>query len=97
MNNKTELRAVKARLNPITYRLCVELNNDVVVEFPCKKLQGLENATPSQIARVQVTPSGYGLHWEELDVDLAVPQLVGGIFGTKAWMAKLDRQRSSSN
>jgi Protein of unknown function (DUF2442) len=38
-----------------------------------------------------VTPSGYGLHWESLDVDLGVPQLVAGIFGTKAWMAKLER------
>jgi Protein of unknown function (DUF2442) len=38
-----------------------------------------------------VTPSGYGLHWESLDVDLGVPQLVAGIFGTKAWMTELGR------
>jgi hypothetical protein len=33
----------------------------------------------------------YGLHWESLDVDLGVPELIAGVFGTKAWMTELGR------
>jgi len=32
------------------------------------------------------------LHWESLDADLRVPQLVSGLFGSKAWMTELGRQ-----
>jgi hypothetical protein len=35
---------------------------------------------------------GIGLHWEQLDVDVSVPGLLAGLFGTKAWM---DRQRAA--
>jgi hypothetical protein len=52
--------------------------------------------TPKQLAEVEVTPSGYGLHWESLDVDLGVPELVAGLFGTKAWMSELGRQGGQS-
>jgi hypothetical protein len=31
-------------------------------------------------------------HWESLDVDLGVPELVAGLFSTKTWMAELGRQ-----
>jgi hypothetical protein len=56
----------------------------------------LEDATPRQLAEVEVTPSGYGLHWESLDVDLGVPELVAGLFGSKAWMSELGRQGGKS-
>lgn len=29
-----------------------------------------------------------GLHWEALDVDLSIPGLLTGLFGTKAYMAR---------
>jgi hypothetical protein len=31
---------------------------------------------------------GFNLHWPTLDVDLYVPALVSGIFGTRDWMSK---------
>ena len=87
----TEPRAVKAWYAADTDRIFIELNTSIIMGFPCGMLQGLNNATPEQLAEVEVTPSGYGLHWESLDVDLGVPQLVAGLFGTKAWMAELGR------
>ncbi len=51
-------------------------------------LQGLQDAPPEQLAEVEISPSGYGLHWESLDADLAVPALMSQIFGSGAWMAK---------
>jgi hypothetical protein len=86
----TEPRAVDAWSD--AERIFLELTNGVVMGFPYELLQGLEQATPEQLAKVEVTPSGYGLHWEQLDVDLGVPQLVAGVFGTKAWMTELGRR-----
>lgn len=84
---QTEPRAVKAWYDSSSDRLCVDLRSGVGVMIPRRFLQGLAEATLDQVTAVEVTPSGYGLHWEELDVDLAVPQLVAGIFGTRSWMA----------
>lgn len=88
----TEPRAVKAWYEIDSARIFIEIKNGVVMGFPSKLLQGLELATPEQLAEVEVMPSGYGLHWENLDVDLGVPQLVSGIFGTQTWMKELGRR-----
>ncbi len=88
----TEPRAVKAWYAADTERVFIELNNGVVMGFPYQLLQGLDDATPKQLAEVELTPTGSGLHWETLDVDLGVPQLVSGLFGSKAWMTELGRQ-----
>lgn len=72
-------------------RIFIEIKNGIVMGFPYQLLEGLESATPEQLGEVKVTPSGYGLHWESLDVDLGVSQLVAGILGTKTGMKKLGR------
>ena len=38
---------------------------------------------------------GSGLHWKTLDVDLSVPDLLAGLFGTKAYMARRAGQARS--
>jgi Protein of unknown function (DUF2442) len=90
--DETEQRAVKAWYAADTERVFIELNTGIVMGFPYGLLQGLNDATSKQLAEVEITPSGYGLHWESLDVDLGVPELVAGLFGTKAWMSELGRQ-----
>jgi hypothetical protein len=87
----TEPRAVKAWYEQTSARVFIEIKNGVVMGFPYQLLEGLESATPEQLAEVEITLSGYGLHWESLDVDLGVPQLVTGVFGTKTWMKELGR------
>jgi hypothetical protein len=90
--DNTEPRAVKAWYEIQSERIFIEMKNGVVMGFPYQLLQDLEAATPEQLAEVEITPSGYGLHWESLDVDLGVPQLVAGVFGTKVWMTELGRR-----
>lgn len=92
----TEPRAIKAWYDVSSQRVFIELMNGVVMGFPPQLLQGLESATPEQLAEVEVSPAGYGLHWECLDADLAVPQLVAGLFGTTAWMKELGRSGGRS-
>lgn len=53
-------------------------------------LQGLEDATAEQLSRIEISPSGCGLSWPDLDVDHYVPGLMNGVFGTKAWMDALE-------
>ena len=60
--------------------------------FPAGQAQGLEWASDAELAQVEVLGLGLGLHWERLDVDLSVPGLFAGLFGTKAYV---DRQRAA--
>ena len=84
----SEPRAKQVRFNRKLGRVVVELTNGCSFAFPPRLAQGLESASEDQIARVEILGSGYGLHWEELDVDLSVPGLLGGLFGTRAYLAQ---------
>ncbi len=86
---QTEQRAVTAWYAADTERVFIELTNGVVMGFPYQLLQGLANGTPEQLAEVEIVPTGSALHWESLDADLGVSQLVSGVFGSKAWMTEL--------
>jgi hypothetical protein len=88
-------RAVSARYDTRRARLVIELTNGAIMMLPPKLLQGLEDASPSQLANVRLTPFGFGLHWESLDADLSVAGLVAGVFGSKAWMSELARHAGS--
>jgi Protein of unknown function (DUF2442) len=89
---ETEPRAVRAWYATDSERVFMELTNGVIMGFPYHLLQGLENGTPEQLAAVEIMPTGSALHWESLDADLGVSQLVMGLFGSKAWMTELGRQ-----
>jgi len=83
-----EPRAASVRYDRRRGRVIVELTNGCTFTFPPRLAQGLESATADQLAAVEVLGAGYGLHWEALDVDLSIPGLLAGLFGTKAYMAR---------
>jgi hypothetical protein len=89
---RIEPRARTARYDRRTGRVHVELTNGCTFAFPARKAQGLERASDAQLSQVEILGLGLGLHWEALDVDLSVPGLLAGLFGTKAYM---DRQRAA--
>jgi hypothetical protein len=84
----TEPRAVSARYDRKLERVVVELTNGCTFAFPPRLGQGLEAATDEQLEQVEILGFGYGLHWEALDVDLSVPGLLAGLFGTKSYLAR---------
>lgn len=84
-----EPRAASVRYDGDLGRVTVDLTNGCSFAFPARLAQGLETATDEQLAQVEVLGAGYGLHWESLDVDLSIPGLLAGLFGTKAYMARL--------
>ena len=91
----TEPRAATARYDRQLDRVIVDLTNGCTFAFPPRMAQGLEQADPDQLADVEVLGMGYGLHWEAMDVDLSIPGLMAGIFGTKAYMARRAGQATS--
>lgn len=91
----TEPRATAARYDRQLRYVIVDLTNGCTFSFPPRLAQGLEEATDDQLTRVEVLGAGYGLHWEELDVDLSIPGLLAGIFGAKAYMARRAGQTTS--
>ena len=84
----SEPRAAAARYEAASGRVVVELTNGCTFAFPARALQGLDAARDEDLAQVEVLGSGYGLHWEALDVDLSVPGLLAGLFGSQAYMAR---------
>lgn len=82
-----EPRAVAARYDAETDRIVVDLASGATFAFPPALVEFLQDATPEQLAEVEVQGAGFGLHWETLDVDYTVPGLMNGVFGTARWMA----------
>ncbi len=80
-------KAVAARYDRRVGRIVVGLDNGLELMFPPHLAQGLEHAKPAELAEIEISPSGMGLHWPALDADLSVPALLGGVFGSKRWMA----------
>jgi hypothetical protein len=88
-------RAATVRYDRRTKRVIVDLTNGCTFAFPPRLAQGLESATDDQLAGIEILGAGYGLHWAALDVDLSVPGLLAGIFGTAAYMARRAGQATS--
>lgn len=84
----TEPRARAARYDRKRRRIVVDLENNCTFAFPPRMAQGLETATDADLANMEILGAGYGLHWPTLDVDLSVPGLLAGIFGTQAFIAR---------
>jgi hypothetical protein len=79
--------AVSVRFDRRTSRIVVGLNTGLELSFPPSLTEGLAAASPEELADVEISPAGLGLHWPKLDADLYIPALLQGIFGSRRWMA----------
>lgn len=80
--------AVSARYDRRRSRIVVGLQSGVELTFPAQIVEGLAEGSPEDLAEIEITPAGLGLHWPRLDADLYVPALMQGVFGSKSWMAR---------
>jgi len=58
--------------------LWVDLADGRSIGVPLAWFPRLLRATPEQRAAVKISPSGQGLHWEDLDEDISVEGLLAG-------------------
>ena len=84
----TEPRALAAYFDGNDRRVVIELLNGCVYIVPAALIQDLQGASDEALADIVVDSLGFNLHWPALDVDLDVPALVSGIFGTREWMTR---------
>ena len=80
-------RAVSARYDRASGKVMVDLSSKLTLSFSPQDAQGLEKATPAQLEEIELSPSGFGVHFPKLDAHLYVPGLLEGLMGSKKWMA----------
>lgn len=80
--------AVTARYDRRVGRVVIALSTGLEIGFKPHDAQGLEKARPAQLADIEISPSGLGLHFPQLDADLYLPALLQGFLGSRQWMAQ---------
>lgn len=80
--------AVSARYDRRRSRVVVTLSTGIELTFPTHMAEGLADASPDNLADIEISAAGLGLHWPKLDADLYVPALMQGVLGSKHWMAR---------
>jgi hypothetical protein len=89
-----ELRAVSVEYKPGRELdlIILRLSDSSRRLIPREDIEGLQEATRTQIANVELAGNGQGLHWPDLDLDLYVPALLKNIYGSRRWMAQIGRR-----
>lgn len=80
-------RAVGARYDRRIGRVVITLSTNLDVAFAPRDAEGLENATPAQLDAIEISPSGFGIHFPKLDADIYLPSLLEGFLGSRKWIA----------
>jgi len=80
-------RAVSAHYDRKSGRIVIHLSSKLIVSLSPRDAQGLEHASAAQLEEIEISPSGFGIHFPKLDADLYVPGLLEGLLGSRKWMA----------
>ncbi len=83
-----EFSAARAYFDKRSGKVVVELKNGCELAFPPALIQGLDTSSEDELNGVVITPSGLGLHFPNIDIDLSVPALFRQQTGSRAWMAE---------
>ena len=79
--------AVSVRYDRRIGRIMIHLSTGLDVAFSPRDAEGLEDATAAQLNGIEISPSGFGIHFPKLDADLYLPALLEGFLGSRKWMA----------
>ena len=74
---------LSARYDRKNRRIVIQLSSNLDVSFSPDNAQGLEHAAPSQLEKIEISPSGLGIYFPKLDADLYLPAILEGFFGSK--------------
>ncbi|HEX8906738.1 MAG TPA: DUF2442 domain-containing protein [Longimicrobiaceae bacterium] len=88
LEDAVEPRAVHAWYDGESNLVMFELKNGCVFGFPQSQGDGIEHATPEQLAEVEVIGGGEGIGWEDLDAHISVPGLLYYLLNVKEWYAR---------
>lgn len=93
--DRIEPRANSVRYDAQQGLLLVELRSGFVFGFPPERVSGLEGTTAKQLSAVRISPSGDGLHWDELNVDASLTGLMADGLNLREWAPRFMGQARS--
>jgi uncharacterized protein DUF2442 len=76
-----------ARYDKRMGRVVIDLSSGLSISFRPQDAQGFETAKPAQLTKIEISPSGLGLHFPAIDADVYLPGLLEGFLGSRHWMA----------
>jgi hypothetical protein len=79
--------AIAVRYDRRTGRIVIDLSSGLEIAFRATDAQGLARAKASELSKIEISPSGLGIHFPLLDADLFLPALLEGFLGSRRWMA----------
>lgn len=85
-------KAIAAAIDRDRRMLVIELDSGTLVGVPTASMQDLAGVDLAQLAVIEISPNGFGLHFPNVDADVYLPGLLEGVLGTKAWMAERGRK-----
>jgi hypothetical protein len=91
-DHDTGLRAAKAFYDPINELVMIETTRGFRWGIPKARIPALHGASPEDLIQLTLSPSGDGLHWEGLDVQLSVPGLLVDALGAGTLARELARR-----
>ena len=80
-------RIISAHYDRARGQIVIHLSSRMDLSFSPHDAQGLERAKPADLDKMEISPSGLGIHFPTLDADLYLPGLLEGFLGSKRWMA----------
>ncbi len=92
----TGLRATAAFYDSISDLIVIETTRGIRLGFPRRVIAALRNASKEQLAQLTLSPSGAGLHWDALDVQLSVPGLLIDALGPGSAAREIARRGGKS-
>jgi hypothetical protein len=93
--DRIEPRASAVRYDADRGLVIVELRSGFAFGFPPERVSELDSRSAEQLADVRISPSGDGLHWDDLDVDVSLTGLVADALNLREWAPRYMGQARS--
>ena len=75
ISNPNELSILK--LSVTTDMITANLSDGRIISIPVAWFARLRTATLDQLKNFEISPSGYGIHWPDVDEDISVRAFLG--------------------
>jgi hypothetical protein len=79
--------ALTAHYEPKIGQIIITLNTGLQFLLDPAKTEGLHDASRAALSKIEIVGPGLGIYFPKLDVDIYVPGLLQGHFGSRKWAA----------
>ena len=87
--DRVEPRADAASYDPRQGLILVKLREGCAFGFPPEHVHGLKDGAVGQLSNIRISPSGDGLHWDDLDVDVSLTGLMARALNFQEWAPRI--------